>query len=86
MVDGRFKCLGSVQHLKTRFGDGYTLTVKIKEDNDENNMNYIYTDDNQSLSISSSFCSTNISQQSTTSLQIQKILISNPVTHGSALP
>ncbi len=31
MVDGKFKCLGSVQHLKTKFGDGYTLTVKIKE-------------------------------------------------------
>lgn len=31
MVDGRFKCMGSVQHLKTKFGDGYTLTVKIKE-------------------------------------------------------
>ena len=63
--------------MKTRFGDGYTLTVKIKEDNDENNMNYIYTDDNHSLSISSSSCSTNNSQQSTTSLQVQKILNSN---------
>ena len=31
MVDGKFKCLGSVQHLKTKFGDGYTLTVKINE-------------------------------------------------------
>ena len=31
MVDGKFKCMGSVQHLKTKFGDGYTLTVKIKE-------------------------------------------------------
>ena len=31
MVDGKFKCMGSVQHLKTKFGDGYTLTVKIKD-------------------------------------------------------
>ena len=31
MVEGKFKCMGSVQHLKTRFGDGYTLTVKLKE-------------------------------------------------------
>ena len=31
MVDGRFKCMGSVQHLKTKFGEGYTLTVKIKD-------------------------------------------------------
>ncbi len=32
MVDGSFKCLGSVQHLKARFGDGYTLTIRLKED------------------------------------------------------
>nr|UOU03311.1 ATP-binding cassette subfamily A2 [Brachionus rubens] len=31
MVDGSFRCLGSTQHLKSKFGDGYTLTVKIKE-------------------------------------------------------
>ena len=31
MCDGKFKCMGSVQHLKTKFGDGYTLTIKIKE-------------------------------------------------------
>ena len=31
MVDGHFKCLGSVQHLKTKFGNGYTLTAKLKE-------------------------------------------------------
>jgi ABC-type multidrug transport system ATPase subunit len=43
MVEGKFKCMGSVQHLKTKFGDGYTLTVKIKDmpkhlvDEDEKN-------------------------------------------------
>lgn len=38
MVDGSFRCLGSVQHLKTKFGDGYTLTIKLKEmsNNEEN--------------------------------------------------
>ncbi|XP_074669903.1 phospholipid-transporting ATPase ABCA1 isoform X3 [Strix aluco] len=29
MVNGRFRCLGSVQHLKNRFGDGYTIVVRI---------------------------------------------------------
>uniref|UniRef100_A0A670ZUT2 P-type phospholipid transporter n=1 Tax=Pseudonaja textilis TaxID=8673 RepID=A0A670ZUT2_PSETE len=29
MVNGRFRCLGSVQHLKNRFGDGYTIIVRI---------------------------------------------------------
>ncbi|XP_036255443.1 LOW QUALITY PROTEIN: phospholipid-transporting ATPase ABCA7 [Molothrus ater] len=28
MVNGRFRCLGSVQHLKNRFGDGYTVVVR----------------------------------------------------------
>ncbi|XP_019713776.1 phospholipid-transporting ATPase ABCA1b isoform X1 [Hippocampus comes] len=29
MVNGRFKCLGSVQHLKNRFGDGYTIILRV---------------------------------------------------------
>lgn len=27
MVDGRFMCLGSQQHLKNRFGNGYIVSV-----------------------------------------------------------
>nr|XP_005307614.1 retinal-specific phospholipid-transporting ATPase ABCA4 isoform X2 [Chrysemys picta bellii] len=30
MVKGTFKCLGTIQHLKYRFGDGYIVTMKIK--------------------------------------------------------
>lgn len=29
MVNGRFMCLGSPQHLKNKFGNGYTLTAKV---------------------------------------------------------
>uniref|UniRef100_A0A8C4P0I0 ABC transporter domain-containing protein n=1 Tax=Dicentrarchus labrax TaxID=13489 RepID=A0A8C4P0I0_DICLA len=29
MVNGRFKCFGSIQHLKSRFGDGYTVIVRV---------------------------------------------------------
>uniref|UniRef100_A0A672GMS6 P-type phospholipid transporter n=1 Tax=Salarias fasciatus TaxID=181472 RepID=A0A672GMS6_SALFA len=29
MVNGRFKCLGSIQHLKSRFGEGYTVIVRV---------------------------------------------------------
>uniref|UniRef100_A0AAQ4PAU9 ABC transporter domain-containing protein n=1 Tax=Gasterosteus aculeatus aculeatus TaxID=481459 RepID=A0AAQ4PAU9_GASAC len=29
MVNGHFKCLGSIQHLKSRFGDGYTVIVRV---------------------------------------------------------
>jgi hypothetical protein len=34
MVNGKFRCLGSPQHLKTKFGEGYTLVAQIslKED------------------------------------------------------
>lgn len=30
MVDGQFKCLGNIQHLKCKFGSGYILTLKLK--------------------------------------------------------
>nr|XP_033770847.1 phospholipid-transporting ATPase ABCA1-like [Geotrypetes seraphini] len=29
MVNGQFKCLGSIQHLKNRFGDGYTVILRV---------------------------------------------------------
>uniref|UniRef100_A0A671VNR0 P-type phospholipid transporter n=1 Tax=Sparus aurata TaxID=8175 RepID=A0A671VNR0_SPAAU len=31
MVNGRFQCLGSVQHLKNRFGDGYTIILRLTD-------------------------------------------------------
>ena len=30
MVNGRFQCLGSNQHLKTKFGEGYSLIIKLR--------------------------------------------------------
>ena len=32
MVNGRFKCLGSPQHLKNKFGQGYTLLARVARD------------------------------------------------------
>ena len=29
MVKGQFKCIGSVQHLKNRFGEGYNLDFTV---------------------------------------------------------
>ncbi|XP_052284173.1 phospholipid-transporting ATPase ABCA1-like isoform X3 [Dreissena polymorpha] len=29
MVNGRFRCLGSIQHLKNKFGDGYTVIIRV---------------------------------------------------------
>lgn len=34
MVNGTFKCLGSTQHLKNKFAEGYTLTIKLKKDSE----------------------------------------------------
>ena len=30
MVNGQMKCLGSIQHLKNTYGDGYTISVIMK--------------------------------------------------------
>ncbi|KAM9332939.1 retinal-specific phospholipid-transporting ATPase ABCA4a [Pholidichthys leucotaenia] len=30
MVNGSFKCLGTIQHLKYKFGDGYMVTMKVR--------------------------------------------------------
>ncbi len=32
MVNGELKCLGSLQHLKSRYGEGYSLLVKLGMD------------------------------------------------------
>ena len=29
MVNGRFQCLGGTQHLKAKFGEGYSLIIKL---------------------------------------------------------
>ncbi len=34
MVNGEFKCLGSIQHLKNKFSKGFNLTVKVKKNLD----------------------------------------------------
>lgn len=30
MVNGNFQCLGSTQHLKNKFGEGFVVTLKLK--------------------------------------------------------
>lgn len=32
MVQGQFKCLGSPQHLKSKFGSGYSLQAKVRSE------------------------------------------------------
>ena len=35
VVSGRMRCIGSNQHLKTRFGKGYCLEVKIQKPSEQ---------------------------------------------------
>ncbi|KAG5675808.1 hypothetical protein PVAND_005680 [Polypedilum vanderplanki] len=35
MVNGQFKCLGSVQHLKNKYSKGFVLTIKMLRDDPE---------------------------------------------------
>ena len=37
MVNGELKCLGNLQHLKSVYGEGYTLLVKITQAKEEIN-------------------------------------------------
>lgn len=39
MVNGEFKCLGSVQHLKNKFSKGFFLTIKAGFDEDASRLN-----------------------------------------------
>lgn len=32
MENGQFRCLGSIQHLKSKFGQGYTVIIKLKKE------------------------------------------------------
>ncbi|XP_021059994.1 ATP-binding cassette sub-family A member 7 isoform X1 [Mus pahari] len=43
MVNGRFRCLGSSQHLKGRFGAGHTLTLRVPPDQPEPAIAFIRT-------------------------------------------
>ncbi|GBM80125.1 ATP-binding cassette sub-family A member 3 [Araneus ventricosus] len=36
MVNGRFRCLGSIQHLKSKYGQGYTVIIKMKREDQDN--------------------------------------------------
>ena len=35
MVNGRLRCLGSPQHLKNKFGEGYTLLARVSSANSD---------------------------------------------------
>lgn len=44
MVNGEFKCLGSPQHLKLKFGNGYKLAIRLNSEKEtENLFNFMKT-------------------------------------------
>lgn len=32
MVNGKLRCIGSAQHLKDKFGKGYSIRIRLKKD------------------------------------------------------
>ena len=42
MVAGEFTCLGGLQHLKSKFGDGYTMQVILEEERENDSHNQMY--------------------------------------------
>lgn len=32
MVNGQFRCFGGPQHLKSKFGQGYSIIIKLQRD------------------------------------------------------
>ncbi|KAL3284408.1 hypothetical protein HHI36_018568 [Cryptolaemus montrouzieri] len=44
MVNGNFKCLGSTQHLKSKFAEGYTLTIKVRKAEGSHGLEHTATD------------------------------------------
>jgi len=48
MVDGRFKCFGTSQEIKEKFGTGFTVEIKIDLDKvDEKNADFISSKNNE---------------------------------------
>ncbi|NXK49651.1 ABCA5 protein, partial [Chauna torquata] len=41
LVAGQLRCIGTVQHLKSKFGRGYFLEMKLKETADEQQVEYL---------------------------------------------
>lgn len=42
MVNGQFECFGNIQHLKHKYGKGYSLIIKCKTDLDQTSPNSMY--------------------------------------------
>ncbi|CAF4070781.1 unnamed protein product, partial [Rotaria sordida] len=42
MVQGQLICLGTIQHLKSKFGQGYTIEIKVRSISDDTNITPIH--------------------------------------------
>ncbi|CAJ0963995.1 unnamed protein product, partial [Mesorhabditis belari] len=58
MDDGRIRCIGSKQHLKTKFGEGYTLTLKTPDSKSANEAAALLVEGIQGAKITAIHCST----------------------------
>ncbi|KAK0426602.1 hypothetical protein QR680_009797 [Steinernema hermaphroditum] len=58
MVDGQFECLGGLQHLKNKFGKGYTLTTKLHSIDDIKKAKEFIQNDLPSAHFEAAHCTT----------------------------
>jgi ABC-type multidrug transport system ATPase subunit len=42
MVEGQLACLGTIQHLKSKFGQGYTIEIKVRSNPNDQNVTAIH--------------------------------------------
>jgi hypothetical protein len=42
MFNGQLACLGTIQHLKSKFGQGYTIEIKVHSMSDDGNSTAIH--------------------------------------------
>ncbi|KAH8029215.1 hypothetical protein HPB51_023780 [Rhipicephalus microplus] len=59
MIDGEFKCLGTMAHLKAKFAQGYTVTVKTHDEYKED----LEYRNKLMRAISDTFCNSKLQQQ-----------------------
>ncbi|CAF3837641.1 unnamed protein product [Rotaria sp. Silwood1] len=41
MFNGQLACLGTIQHLKSKFSQGYTIEIKVRSTSNDTNMTTI---------------------------------------------
>lgn len=66
MVNGELKCLGSLQHLKSKYGEGYTLLAKINLASSSSSANHHTNNNSLTVNVNDDVPSTSTQSNNTT--------------------